>query len=446
MSRPRYFVIFGAMRTGSNLLETSLSRYPGLVGLGELFNPGFIGAPGHRFGWGFDIAARSRAPEAFLDAVIAAHPGRTPGFRLFDGHDARMIARAAADPAAARILLTRDPLEAHLSLLIAEETGQWMLGREEDRKRAKVRFDPAAYAAFAARRAAHYDGLRAAMRAAGAPWLELDYADLTDPAALDGAARHAGATGAAVTRAPAILRQNPGPVSDKVENPEDLPEGAAPSRPPAPAEGGFALMEASRALDLVWCVMPGAGEASVRGLAAEIEAAEGHAPAPPAAPASAAMVERRLRRGGLLFAFARHPAARLSALFAEMRAGRALPEAQAALARRFGEDGPEEDAAFDAFLDLAEEALSAAAPAPAFAPQTALLAAAAEAAPLSHFGRAEEGPGALLARLGRDLPGAEGRFRRRLGRTKRPGPAQAARIFALYRRDFLRLGYPPPRR
>ena len=40
---PRYFAIFGAMRTGSNLLERTLASYDGLRTEGELFNPGFIG-------------------------------------------------------------------------------------------------------------------------------------------------------------------------------------------------------------------------------------------------------------------------------------------------------------------------------------------------------------------------------------------------------------------
>ena len=44
----RYFTIFGAMRTGSNLLEHSLSQYEGLAGHGELFNPHFIGKPQRR--------------------------------------------------------------------------------------------------------------------------------------------------------------------------------------------------------------------------------------------------------------------------------------------------------------------------------------------------------------------------------------------------------------
>ena len=42
-SAPRYFAIFGAMRTGSNLLERSINQFPGLHCHGELFNPSFVG-------------------------------------------------------------------------------------------------------------------------------------------------------------------------------------------------------------------------------------------------------------------------------------------------------------------------------------------------------------------------------------------------------------------
>ncbi|MEO1611677.1 MAG: nodulation protein NodH, partial [Pseudomonadota bacterium] len=115
MTRPRYFAILGAMRTGSNLLERTLNDYDGLVGLGELFNPAFIGGPEKTEAFGWTLEARNRDPLGFLEAVIAAHPGETPGFRIFNGHDGRVLDHVVRDADCARILLTRDHLDSHLS-------------------------------------------------------------------------------------------------------------------------------------------------------------------------------------------------------------------------------------------------------------------------------------------------------------------------------------------
>lgn len=421
MNGPSWFVILGTMRTGSNLLESLLARSLRLACLGELYNPGFIGRPGVTVAFGRDLAKRDRDPLGFLDAVLAAHPGRIPGFRLFDGHDPRVLARVLEDRGAAPILLTRDPLESFLSLAAAQATGQWRLTREEDRKSARLRFDPAAFARYEARVAAHCAALRAAFRAAGRSWFEIDYRDLSDRAAVDGAARYAGADAPLPDLPPPLLRQNPGGPAAMVENPEDLPDRGPAAQAPPP-------LLAARGLPVTLVLLPLVAEAASRALLSEMEAAKGLAARPPAGAATPAQLARRLARGDLLAAFVRHPAARAWAAFAA--------------------EGGEAPEAFDAFLDRAEDALagrSAALPA-SIRPQAELLEAAAALAPPQLILRAEAGPGPLLARFGLEAEASlAGRFRRRLGRTPRLAPARLARIHALWRRDFAALGYPPPR-
>jgi hypothetical protein len=75
------FVIFAAMRTGSNFLEKSLAAVPGLTSHGEAFNPKFTGYPNRTDLLGIDVATRDKDPLVLLDRVRAA-PGLN-GFRYF---------------------------------------------------------------------------------------------------------------------------------------------------------------------------------------------------------------------------------------------------------------------------------------------------------------------------------------------------------------------------
>ncbi|MEM8753519.1 MAG: nodulation protein NodH, partial [Pseudomonadota bacterium] len=265
MNRPRYFAILGAMRTGSNLLERTLAGCEGLVALGELFNPAFLGRPGRTEGFGATLAERDRDPIGFLEKAIAAHPGDVPGFRLFGGHDPRVIDHVARDPDCARIVLTRDPLQSFLSLAIARETGQWMLGARENRRLAKVAFDGAAFEAYRGRLEDHYGRIRRATRAAGLTAFDIDYEELGELPIVAGAARHAGARAAMTRLDHPIARQNPPDPAHKVTNPEALapylagpsPARAGPAAPPPRFEARDELRVAPGA-GALYAPLPGA--------------------------------------------------------------------------------------------------------------------------------------------------------------------------------------------
>lgn len=239
MTAPAYFVILAAMRTGSNLLETTLAELPGLACFGEVFNPGFLGKPKKSTVDGWDVAARDADPLGCLRALVAQGGGAIPGFRLFDGHEPRALAHVLADPACARIVLRRDPVESYVSLLIARATDQWMLRIPRRRRQARVRFDAAEFATYCARLAAHYARMDADMARAGTTAHRIDYADLLAPDTVPAVARHIGIAIAAAPP-PNILRQNPEPLAQKVENHAEMLAAlaamgvAAPSEPMAP--------------------------------------------------------------------------------------------------------------------------------------------------------------------------------------------------------------------
>lgn len=221
MTGAPYFVIFGAMRTGSNLLEKTLEALGDTVCYGEPFNPAFVGGPRREEVLGWDLAQRNADPMGFLAALRDSAGDRIPGFRLFDGHDGTVMKHALADPECRRIVLTRDPVDSYVSLKIARQTDQWLLRRKNKRVNVRITFDPAEFDAYQDRLKAHYFRVDQEMERAGTSALRVTYEDLSDPGVLQAVASFVGSTGTPPAEAP-ILRQNPGHLSEKVANYEEM--------------------------------------------------------------------------------------------------------------------------------------------------------------------------------------------------------------------------------
>ncbi len=221
MGRFTSFVMFAEMRTGSNFLEANLNAIPGLACLGELFNPHFVGSHNRDAQFGIDIAARNADPLAMLAALRAETAGLA-GFRLFHDHDPRVTAAVLADPACAKIVLTRNPLESYVSLLIARETGQWRLMHGRARKEAKVAFDAAGFAEHVAAAQAFQVHLMRSLQTSGQAAFWIDYEDLGSLEVLNGLAAWLGVPGRLAALDATLKVQNPEPLTDKVTNPEEM--------------------------------------------------------------------------------------------------------------------------------------------------------------------------------------------------------------------------------
>ena len=220
MSRFESFVMLAGMRTGSNLLEERLNAIEGLRCHGEVFNPAFLGYPGQETLLGIDATGREADPAALLDAMREA-PGLN-GFRLFDGHDSRVLAKVLADRSCAKIVLTRDPLDSYLSLRIARETGQWKLTGHAGLKSARVRFDADEYATHLSRRAAYLSQIDRALQISGQTAFRLDYADLNDAEVIAGLAAFLGQAIEGPLPTSRLKPQNPVAAVEKVTNPEEM--------------------------------------------------------------------------------------------------------------------------------------------------------------------------------------------------------------------------------
>lgn len=217
MTRPYdLFVIFAEMRTGSNLLEASLNQVPGLQCHGECFNPHFVGYPNREETLGVTLPAREADPVALLDRLRAA-PGLN-GFRYFHDHDPRILQPLLEDPRVAKIVLTRNPAESYVSLLIARQTGQWKLGDARHLKTSQVRFDSAEFEAHLGALQEFQLQLMRGMQLAGQAAFYVDYEDIQDVEVLNGLIRFLGAPAELAALPRTLVKQNPEPMEEKVVN------------------------------------------------------------------------------------------------------------------------------------------------------------------------------------------------------------------------------------
>jgi LPS sulfotransferase NodH len=219
------FVILAEMRTGSNLLETYLHEVPGITCHAELFNPVFVDHPRTPEVLGYDLARRDADPLGLLAAVRAQ--GGMVGFRLFHDHDPRVRDAVLADPACAKIVLTRNPLEMYVSRKVAAATDQWRLFNVARHRSAKVRFDGAEFAAFVERLQATQRLIQTRLQTTGQTAFHIRYEDLGDLEVVNGLVRWLGLPQGLPELPRHMKKQNPGRIEDLLENPEDLAPGLA---------------------------------------------------------------------------------------------------------------------------------------------------------------------------------------------------------------------------
>lgn len=227
MARFEYFVVLAEMRTGSNLLETILNEFAGVTCHGELFNPFFIFSPNEhaREYLGVTMEQRDADPFTLLNAMRAR--GGLEGFRLFHDHDARIRAHVLADPACAKIILTRNPLDSYVSRKIAKETKQWKLQNVARLRTAQVEFDAGEFEQHLAAIQAAQLEIQHALQTTGQSAFYIGYDDLGDVEVLNGLAQWLGVAARIDAPSRKLKKQNPEPLEAKLTNPEALAPGLA---------------------------------------------------------------------------------------------------------------------------------------------------------------------------------------------------------------------------
>lgn len=327
------FVVFAEMRTGSNLLEANLNALPGVRCYGEVFNPHFIGQKGRTELLGVTLAMRAADPLELLRRMIARTQG-LPGFRFFHDHDPRVLERILPDPRCAKIILTRNPVESFVSLLIAGETGQWRLGDLRHHRSARVRFDPVAFERHLETLQAFQLRLLHGLQTTGQTAFHLAYEDVQDVAVLNGLAAFLGVEARLEAPVDSLKKQNPEPVLERVVNPEEMEAALArldrfnlwrtPNFEPRRGPGVPGFVAAARA-PLLYMPVRGGPEAAVRAWLAALDGVAQEA-LPTDFTQKTLRQWKRDRPGHRAFTVLRHPLARAHAAYCRGILGGLYPE------------------------------------------------------------------------------------------------------------------------
>lgn len=215
------FVILGAMRTGSNLLEANLNRIDGLTCHGEAFNPHFIGRVKSDQILGLTLDERDDDPDRLLAAIRTAADG-LHGFRYFQDHDPRVLNEVVNDPLCAKIILSRNPLDSYLSLKIVRKTRQWQLKNIKRRLEETVEFDAVEFSDYVDAIASYQTSLLNRLQRSGQTAFYINYDDLNDLEVLNGLAKWLGVKGRLDRLDDTLKPQNPSAAVTKVTNPDEM--------------------------------------------------------------------------------------------------------------------------------------------------------------------------------------------------------------------------------
>ncbi len=314
------FIIFAEMRTGSNFLESNLDQFPGLQCYGEAFNPYFMVTPNTDELFGVTVAMRDADPMLLLERIKAETEG-LPGFRFFHDHDPRVFNALIDDPRCAKVVLTRNMVDAYVSRRIAMATDQWQLSNEKHARKKKARFIPEEFEKLFYRIKSFQVKIKDRLQRTGQTAFYIDYEEAQDLAVINGLAKFLGERTEITDFASTFKKQNPEPLSDKVQQFELLAStvaridvfdlhklpGFEASRPPA-----LKSYLASDALQLVF--LPIAGGPSDR-VVEWMEAA---------GPLACDFTQKTLRqwkrqhKAHRSFTVLRHPVSRLHAVFCDL--------------------------------------------------------------------------------------------------------------------------------
>lgn len=221
-----YFVVFAEMRTGSNFLEANINAFDGLTCYGEAFNPAFIGYPNKDDILGVTQAQRDADPERLLGMIRKATHG-LGGFRFFHNHDPRILPQILNDPRCAKVILTRNPIDSYVSWKIARATDQWKLTNVKKRKDGKAHFDADEFEAHLDALQSFQIALMHALQVTGQTAFYVAYEDLHDLDVMNGLAAFLGIEHRLEALDKSLKRQNPQPISEKVENFDDVEKALA---------------------------------------------------------------------------------------------------------------------------------------------------------------------------------------------------------------------------
>jgi hypothetical protein len=224
---PGSFVLIGMMRSGSNFLERKLNLLPDIRCHGELFNPKFVGISedfpeglaGFKRG---DIALRNKSSVRFLKAIAEASDRKHFGFRLFINHSSKMISETLYNPDVKKIVLTRNMLEAYVSLQNALETDIWLITDKQTVKPSVLKVDLEGLLCFALQQSMFYNDILTILHRTGQAFEQIDYTEIKELSRLNELAQFLGSEHRFEKIEEPIKKQATEPLSKRVQDYNEL--------------------------------------------------------------------------------------------------------------------------------------------------------------------------------------------------------------------------------
>jgi LPS sulfotransferase NodH len=224
------FVIFSFPRTGSTYLCSRLNAHPQIVCHYEVFHPDEIATAGKRAAEiqelaGFTPRTRDEDPARFMDALFSHDRGQqATGFKIFVEHSEAAHGLILADRSIAKILLRRSTVDAYVSMIIAQQTGEYTSSSAAPTTR-QVEIKAGGLLAFDRRITSYFAEIEDVLRRSGQRYHSVTYEELVAGAeALDGIFRFIGIERGTSELKPFTVRQNSEALEDKVSNLKEVVE------------------------------------------------------------------------------------------------------------------------------------------------------------------------------------------------------------------------------
>ncbi|MGE0372706.1 MAG: sulfotransferase [Gammaproteobacteria bacterium] len=221
------FVIISTPRTGSNLLCGMLNSHPRVTCFHELFHAnGIYYGPANngRFDFG-TIDDRDSRPHEFIQKIYGADAAsKAIGFKIFQGHNDRVLNFLLDHPEIRKIVLKRDNLLfSYTSALVARSTQKWQqVGDSPSAATGKVHVDPAEFIRYAKKISGFYTAVEDRLETK--KFLALEYTDLlAREAVINELLEFIGLGGEPVSKLEKLHRkQNANRLVDRISNYHDL--------------------------------------------------------------------------------------------------------------------------------------------------------------------------------------------------------------------------------
>lgn len=220
------FVLLASMRTGSNLLNSYLNQYDGVICHGEAFNPSFVGLEPKYLsllGWArTDVARRDADPHAFLD-LISGLDAAAVGLHMFPGHNPAILDLLLQDSSVRKLCLRRSIIHSFVSLQSARKTDVWRTTNRDFTKHMpleerRIKFVPHEFEKYRRKIDGFWYKIFPFLAETGQDFFPLWYRELGSVATINKAVEFIGLSENRTELTDKIAKQNPEPLSDLVEN------------------------------------------------------------------------------------------------------------------------------------------------------------------------------------------------------------------------------------